>query len=63
MRQRVTDRWIEAAEARRVCEWAMAEQPACPEAAPSLITKLHQFLALEAAQLRLALVPSTRPAA
>lgn len=62
MRQRMTDRWIEAAEERRVCEWAMAELPPRAAAAPSPITKLRELLKAEAAQLRLALVPSTRPA-
>jgi hypothetical protein len=45
MRQTMTDRWIEAAEARRVCERAMAEQIRprllAPTSQPlSLITKL-----------------------
>lgn len=62
MRQRMTDRWIEAAEERRVCEWAMAEQPPRAAAAPSLMTTLRELFKVEAAQLRLALVPSTRAA-
>ncbi len=51
MRQRMTDRWVEAAEARRVCEWAMAEQPPRPEPAHSLIAKLNDLFKLEAGQL------------
>jgi hypothetical protein len=62
MHQRVTDRWIEAAEARRVCEWAMAEQPRRPAAAPSLLGQLCELLKIEAAQLRLAVIASARPA-
>ncbi len=65
MRQQMTDRWIEAAEARRVCEWAMAEQRIrpVPVPAPSPIAKLHELIKVEMAQLRLALAPSARPAA
>ena len=65
MRQQMTDRWIEAAEARRVCEWAMAEQPvrSVSVPAPWLIAKLSDLLKVELAQLRLALIPSARPAA
>lgn len=63
MRQRMTDRWIEAAEARKVCEWTIAEQPSvCPAPVP-LMTKLCSLVMLEAAHLHLALAPSTRPAA
>ena len=63
MRQQMTDRWIEAAEARRVCEWAMAEQRIRPAPSPSPIAKLHELIKVEMAQLRLTLVPSARPAA
>jgi hypothetical protein len=60
----MTDRWIEAAEARKVCEWAMAEQPAAHGAAESSpMTTLCERLMLEAAHLRLVLIPSARPAA
>lgn len=68
MRQRVIDRWIEAAEARKFCEWASAEQlparpAAVPPTAPSLMAKLRAMVMLEVARLRLGFVPSTRPAA
>ena len=63
MRQPMTDQWIEAAEARKVCEWAMAEQPSGQATAPSLTTKLCELLVAEAAHLRLVLVPTARPAA
>lgn len=66
MRRRMIDCWIEEAEARKVCEWALAEQPpASPTAAPSapsLLAKLRALVRIEAAQLRLAFVPSARSA-
>ena len=68
MQQRMIDCWIEAAEAREVCQWALAEQlPAHPTAAlrpaPSLMARLRHLLMLEMAQLRLAFIGSTRSAA
>jgi len=62
------DRWIEAAEARRVCERAIGEQlqlrPVGPTPQPlSLMTKLRTVLRLDAAHQRPALVPTARPAA
>ena len=53
MRQPMTDRWIEATEARKVREWAMAERPPADAAAPSLMTALRGRLMLEATHLRL----------
>jgi len=68
MQQRMMDRWIEAAEARRVCERAIGEQiqvrPVGPTPQPlSLMTKLRTMLGLDAAHQRPAFVPTARPAA
>lgn len=48
MQQRIIDRWVEAAEARRVGEWAMAEQPLpLPTATPQpLMAKLRAMVML-----------------
>jgi len=61
MQQRMMDRWIEAAEARRVCERAIGEQiqvhPVGPTPQPlSMLTKLRTKLRLDAAHQRPAFV-------
>ena len=68
VQQRMMDRWIEAAEARRVCERAIGEQiqvrPVRPTPQPlSLMTKLRTMLRLDAADRRPDFVPTARPAA
>ena len=68
MQQRMMDRWIEAAEARSVCERAIGEQsqvrPLGPMPQPlSLMTKLRTMFRLDAAHQRPAFVPTARSAA
>lgn len=65
MQQTTMDRWIEITEARRVCEFAMAERPpAAPtavQAAPaSLMTRLRAMVIADTARLLAAFGPSTR---
>ena len=62
------DRWIEAAEARRVCERAIGEQIQVHSVGPtpqplSLMTKLRTMMRLDAAHQGPAFVPMARPAA
>ena len=68
MRQTTMDRWIEAAEARRVCERAMAEQMRPSLLAPtpkplSLITKLCAVMTSNSIRQRTAFTPTMRSAA
>lgn len=69
MRQTMMDRWIEAAEARRVCERAMTEQirprplsSSTPQPL-SLITKLCAVMTSNRVHQRTALNPTVRSAA
>jgi len=67
MRQTTMDRWIEAAEARRVCEHAMAEQMwpnlLAPTPKLSLITKLCAVMTSNTVRQRTAFTPTMRSAA
>ena len=68
MRQTMMDRWIEAAEARRVCERAIAEQIRPHFLAPtphpfSLITKLCAVMTSNTVRKRTALTATMRAAA
>lgn len=59
MQQTTMDRWIEITEARRVCEFAMAERPPVAPAA-SLMTKLRAMVIADTARLVAAFAPSPR---
>ena len=66
MRQTMMDRWIEAAEAKRVCERAMAETPPLAVSIrqpSSLITKLSAVLPPSVVHRRTAFIPTVRSAA
>ncbi|MGE5271701.1 MAG: hypothetical protein ACM3JG_18735 [Thiohalocapsa sp.] len=60
MQQTTMDRWIEITEARRVCEFAMAERPPVAAPAASLMTKLRAMVIADRARLVAAFGPSTR---
>jgi len=67
MQQRMIDRWIETAEARRVCGQAMAVQmlarPVAPMPQPlSLMAKLRATLMLGPAHQHPAFTPTVRSA-